>query len=629
MNHFKQNVEALRPKLELVETEDSWEAIAKSIQSLTVLCNDGACDEPEQVIPIIRELYRTLISAMKSERTRLSGTAMDLVGVIASGLGTSFDQLLPLFFPTLLLLCGRTNKVMIARARACILTIIECTQLPAILTYLAQNVKDKSPTMRLAVAEFTLTCVNCLNPPDLEKEARIHDIEVLIRSTARDANADIRKISRSIFGAYKVLFPNRVETFTAPLTPTMKKYLDIKKPSGPMLPPELRAQPPPKMLTSLSTSNLATTATRPPIKSSASAVAVRNDVSTSKSTTAKPPSRSHVQLNDNQESRSQKVAPIRHKPSRPFLEPAPKTSAVSVKEYVLIRPTKQPEPAPLLSRSASAAVSGPARPLASSSNSLPISTLNASESSAPAKGPIRIAPVLLMGSGTSAAAQRVPILEDQRLKRDKKPELPKQGQKDRFEPRRVIESRPPPPAVKPVSAKPTWGAKSKPVAPSAKQPTRSRPKSKLPSSRPQSQASSIRSEGRVETPELSEPVDVRPSPEPVVVVEPVIVEPEMPIPQIEIATQTPQQRTPEKRAVGDNKVPYSAMKTPISSLLLAIQRGFDESPPPSPSNTYFSSLRPTSNHLVTPYPLHTRKSSINLQDEKEVRRVFDDIFNNE
>lgn len=34
-----------------------------------------------------------------------------------------------------------------------------------------------------------------------------------------------------MFSAYKILLPNRVESFTAPLTPTMRKYLDIRGPS--------------------------------------------------------------------------------------------------------------------------------------------------------------------------------------------------------------------------------------------------------------------------------------------------------------------------------------------------------------------------------------------------------------
>jgi hypothetical protein len=184
---------------------------------------------------------------MNSERTRLSGVAIDLIGSVASGLGSIFEPMLQIFFPSLLTLSGRTNKVITTRARACIIVIIEATQLSSILPFFLQSVKVKSTSLRLVVAEGTLACMNCFNPPDLEQDTRAREIEAVIRATARDANADIRKVSRKIFEAYKLLLPGRVDryvvarrttvfhsnglfllSFTAPLSPTMKKYLDIK-----------------------------------------------------------------------------------------------------------------------------------------------------------------------------------------------------------------------------------------------------------------------------------------------------------------------------------------------------------------------------------------------------------------
>jgi hypothetical protein len=159
----------------------------------------------------MRGLSRALNSAMNSARTKLSGAAIDLISSVASGLGPTFEPLLHLFFPSLLTLCTRSNKVFITRARTCIQTIIENTQLLPVLTYLTQSLKDKSVSLRLAASEGVLACMNCFNPPDLEKEARAREIESVIRVTAKDASADIRKTSRKIFEAYKVLLPNRVD----------------------------------------------------------------------------------------------------------------------------------------------------------------------------------------------------------------------------------------------------------------------------------------------------------------------------------------------------------------------------------------------------------------------------------
>ncbi|KAG5646317.1 hypothetical protein DXG03_003914 [Asterophora parasitica] len=221
-------VEPLKPKISLPETEDSWETIAKALKSFTDLCQNGACDFPAELITILRSISRPLTSSMVSERTRLSGVAFELTSVVAAGLGRSFDAVLPIFFPVLMSLCGRTNKVIITRARACIAAIVEATQLPSILPYFLQSIKDKSTSIRLAAAEGTLSCMNCFNPPDLEKDSRARDIETVIRTTAKDTQGEIRAVSRKLFEAYRVLLPNRVDSFAAPLSPTMKKYLDIK-----------------------------------------------------------------------------------------------------------------------------------------------------------------------------------------------------------------------------------------------------------------------------------------------------------------------------------------------------------------------------------------------------------------
>lgn len=246
---LKQQVDARKSTLFLPETEDSWETIAHAISSLCAICRNGAFDFTADLLLIIRSISRPLTNAMNSERTRLSGVAIDLVSVLASGLGAGFDPLLPIFFPVLLALCGRTNKVVIARARTCIFTIVEATQLPSILPYFLLSIKEKSASLRLIAAEGTLICMNCFNPPDLEKEARARDIEAIIRTTARDAHADVRKVGKKLFGAYKLLFPNRVEryenywtafravTYSTPALPTLllqrSRNTSISKVSSP------------------------------------------------------------------------------------------------------------------------------------------------------------------------------------------------------------------------------------------------------------------------------------------------------------------------------------------------------------------------------------------------------------
>ncbi|KIY43710.1 hypothetical protein FISHEDRAFT_68104 [Fistulina hepatica ATCC 64428] len=169
-----------------------------------------------RLIAHIRSLARSLNNCMASERSRLSGATIDFVSTVASSLGSDFEPLTPTFFPSLLTLCGRPNKVFVIRARSCITNIVETTQSATLLTYFLHNIKDKSATIRLACAEGTLTCLNCCNPPDLEKEARVKEIEALMRSTARDASADVRQVGKKIFQAYKILLPDRVDGCVQP-----------------------------------------------------------------------------------------------------------------------------------------------------------------------------------------------------------------------------------------------------------------------------------------------------------------------------------------------------------------------------------------------------------------------------
>ncbi|KAI9507453.1 clasp N terminal-domain-containing protein [Russula earlei] len=229
---LREELERARALLSLPETDETWDMIGNALLRIIALSKGGACEFPTILTSSIRSIYRSITSAATSERSRLSATAVECIAALATGLGSSFDPLVPLFIPTLLSLCSRPNKVFISRAKATIQTIIDQTQLISLLPYFVGALRDKSVTLRLVAIESLLACVQSFNPPDLEKDARARDVENAIRLTATDASADVRKISRHVFDAYKILLPTRVESFVAPLSPTMKKYLNIEIPSG-------------------------------------------------------------------------------------------------------------------------------------------------------------------------------------------------------------------------------------------------------------------------------------------------------------------------------------------------------------------------------------------------------------
>jgi hypothetical protein len=140
----------------------------------------------------------------------LSGHAITLLEQTAIQLGTEFDSICSLYVPVLLSLCARTVKLYVSRARACLLTIVDETHPPTMISHLRHSMDTKSTSLRLAVAEITLACLNSMNPADLSKEARAKDIESVIRMAIKDANSDVRKTGRKAYEAYAIVLASRV-----------------------------------------------------------------------------------------------------------------------------------------------------------------------------------------------------------------------------------------------------------------------------------------------------------------------------------------------------------------------------------------------------------------------------------
>ena len=203
----------IRESMLLNESEETWDKIASAIRTLQTVVQEDSSSAPEYMCTALRSLASPLNRSISSERSRLSGAAMDLINIAVTELGRAFEGLLPIFLPTLLAMCARPNKVFVSRARACLITIVESTQSPQILGFLLRSAKDKSTSLRLAVSEVALACLHSFNPPDLQKDSRGQEVEGLIKAFATDANADVRKVGRKVFEAYSILLPNRVDRY--------------------------------------------------------------------------------------------------------------------------------------------------------------------------------------------------------------------------------------------------------------------------------------------------------------------------------------------------------------------------------------------------------------------------------
>ncbi|KAG9077940.1 hypothetical protein FS749_010132, partial [Ceratobasidium sp. UAMH 11750] len=221
-------LDPLRSLTEQPETEENWEKISRAIQTIGALTRGGATDLDAEYIKEIRSFSGMILNSMNSERTRLANVAVDALAIIAPPLGNKFEPLISLFVPTLIKLLGRTNKVFVSRATAGLQSIISNCPHPRILIELRSMVTDKSAGLRVIVARALLQCLTEWDWSVSSFAAKIGEIESFIRSTGTDSNVEVRKIARQAFDLYKEMFPDRVDDFLEPLTPIIKRYLDIK-----------------------------------------------------------------------------------------------------------------------------------------------------------------------------------------------------------------------------------------------------------------------------------------------------------------------------------------------------------------------------------------------------------------
>lgn len=216
----------LAPALHLIETEDSWQKIDGALTKLETITKSGGYKNDTFII-LIKDHAQPIVNSLLSERTKLSGTAADLLTSVAPRLANRFESLLSTFVPPLLQLCARTNKVALIRAKKCLLLIAKHCKLISLLPLLRDAARDKSITLRNVAVEVTLMLIESID--NIERlERRIGDIEIIIKSTATDRDPEVRQWSKRTFELYSERFPSRVEMFVAPLTPTTRRYLALR-----------------------------------------------------------------------------------------------------------------------------------------------------------------------------------------------------------------------------------------------------------------------------------------------------------------------------------------------------------------------------------------------------------------
>lgn len=151
---------------------------------------------------------------MLSDRSRLSGTATELLTVIGARLGAKFEPLIPLYIPSVLKLCTRSGKIYINRAQNCLKLFAAFCRVPPFVALLKDSITDKSVTLRFAATDALHDLLSTSVRDGLPRRGKwVEDVETMIKTTATDSSPETRKMSRRVFVSYAQLWPERVNEY--------------------------------------------------------------------------------------------------------------------------------------------------------------------------------------------------------------------------------------------------------------------------------------------------------------------------------------------------------------------------------------------------------------------------------
>ncbi|KAI9599261.1 clasp N-terminal domain-containing protein, partial [Syncephalis fuscata] len=205
---FESEFDKIKATMNQKETEQNWMLMEEALHRLGALSLGGAYKMPS-FIPAIKSIRDSFVNSINTERTKLSGTAVELVQTLARVLRKDFIQVFDIVIPPVIRLCARTNKVFVKRAISCLDRSIQFSQLPDFLHPLAENQKAASKGMRRCTLECLNMVLHKIPSTDLHN-SHVTIVEAMLRAGLVDADADARTEARKAYDAYAKLFEQRV-----------------------------------------------------------------------------------------------------------------------------------------------------------------------------------------------------------------------------------------------------------------------------------------------------------------------------------------------------------------------------------------------------------------------------------
>ncbi|KAK8854943.1 hypothetical protein IAR55_003682 [Kwoniella newhampshirensis] len=267
--HLQAELETLTYALEPEEKEDTWEKFEKAIIRFAAVTRGGGYKHLEMYIEGVgrKGVGPKLAKCMLSDRGRLSGVSTDLLQTFAPRLSSNFKPLVNLFLEPLIDLLGRPNKVFLKRAEKCFITIITHCHLFGILPEMKRGLSDNAASCRRGCAIGIERAMKEWGKEIFGKKGA-KMLEDCVKKMATDKDPEVRQTGRRVWAKFQEIWAERIDDFSAPLTPTIRRYLEIPAANGPG-PSKLRAAtrpaaaPSSRPASTATTSSLGATVTKP------------------------------------------------------------------------------------------------------------------------------------------------------------------------------------------------------------------------------------------------------------------------------------------------------------------------------------------------------------------------------
>ncbi|EIW67432.1 hypothetical protein TREMEDRAFT_74579 [Tremella mesenterica DSM 1558] len=243
-HNLQAELDALAAVLDLGEKEDTWEKMERAIIRFACVTRGGGYKHLTVFVDGLgrKGLGLKLAACMLSDRGRLSGVSTDLLQTLAPRLATAFAPLVTLYLEPLRQLLGRPNKVFLKRAEKCLATVISHCPLPSILPELFRGLADEAATCRRGCASGIERAMTEWDN-DLFGGKSLTILEDAVKRMATDKDPEVRQIGKRVWALYTASWPDRADDFSAPLTPTVRRYLGIPAAGAGAIPSKAKIPP--------------------------------------------------------------------------------------------------------------------------------------------------------------------------------------------------------------------------------------------------------------------------------------------------------------------------------------------------------------------------------------------------